>query len=308
MLSLSSAQRQALATAADRSISDALDGSVAGWKPTAPADEAEAVAAVVSLGLPAAAAGWRATLRPLGYHAQITGVFCPTTPKVRFDDIHGQPQPACELADLLIIVEDGATQAPPDRRALLVSAKRTRQPTRALSGPDLVQLDLYQRSPDFSFHNGPYPRNSRDIRQPPGDPADSFAYGLVDLLPGTVGWEQLPPADPLLTGSGRSLGTTLAEMATGQAGRPAIPIGRDDWSSTVDELLRTTLSTVAGRHPGAPPHGFTPLAFPSPAGGGDMGFVLQPPPGGGDPSFRALSVIFVWLTRLAGAEGPARHA
>ena len=44
----------------------------------------DAVAAVVSIGLPDTAAGWTPIVRPLGYQAQITGVFTVQTPQESF--------------------------------------------------------------------------------------------------------------------------------------------------------------------------------------------------------------------------------
>ena len=123
MLSLNSGQRQAMASVADSSISDGLDGTLLGWKSGATKTEPDAVAVLVTVGLPSAAIGWTSTLRPLGYNVHIVGVFCHGTPYVQFSNPRGVQQPPCEVGDILIVVDAGATSAPPDRRAFLVQAK-----------------------------------------------------------------------------------------------------------------------------------------------------------------------------------------
>ena len=308
MLSLSSSTVRQLATAADQAISDALDGTLKGWKLSVPRSEPDAVAAVVSIGLPSAALRWRAALRPLGCQVKVTGVFTHQTPKVSYV---GGATP-CELADLLVVIDD-INGVGTDRRALLIQAKIAHHPTLSLYGSDLVQLQLLQTWPDFQFIHQPYPTNTRRIGAAgtPGLVGDSADYGLIDLLPTPVAWKQLDPANPMTPAHGVAFGETLADMIVGRAGRPATPGGADDWSDTVDELLRTTYAALAGGSYGGKQRGVSTLAFLSslddaalvgisPAG---MAFVLGEPPGGGgsgdiaprDPG--PISVVHVQLIR-----------
>jgi hypothetical protein len=308
ILSLTIAERQALARAADQAVSDALDGSVTGWKTKAPGSEPDAVAAVVSAGMPLAAIGWSPTLLKHHYHVQIIGIFCHGTPYVKFDDAHGAPQPSCELADLLIVMDEGLAKPALDRRALLVQAKIAGHPSKRLSGSDLIQLDLYQRHPDFQFARGPYPRGTRNIRGKPGAVADGFSYGMIDLLPGIVGWEQMPPANLLIMGSGQTLGTVMADMAAGLAGRETIPGGSDDWSDTIEELLSTTFAAVASGSYGSPKRGVTTLAFLNKsAGAAGLGFISQPPDDEERERFERepgpLSLVYVRLSPIEEEDG-----
>lgn len=241
MLALASADITMLGAAADRAIDDALSGRRTGWKTSAPRSEPEAVAAAVSVGLPDTAASWTPILAPFGYQAFVTGVFCHQTPMVDYN----APR-KCELADLLVVIDEGVAPVPNDRRALLVQAKIAHHPTRLSSPGDITQFNLLSTWPTFKFV-GPYPQNWRHIGASgtPGNVADSADYGLIDLSPRPVAWEQVDPANPLASGVGISLGATIARMAAGIAGREAVVRGNDDWSDTVEELLNRTFSSVA---------------------------------------------------------------
>lgn len=302
MLNLTKAERSQLATAADNAVSDALDGTVTGWRSKAPTNEPDAVAAVVSVGMPATAPGWTSVLSPLGYTVQFIGVFCHQTPKVDFLDAAGAAQ-NCELADLLIVVDnDGKPANVTDRRALLVQAKMAHRPALALNGRDRIQFDLLSRWPQFKFSAHHYPKNWRDIGGPGTPPGlfDSASYGAIDLLPSTVAWQQLDVSN-LSMGSGRSFGETLAAMAAGLEGRDATPGGSDDWSSTVEELLSTTYKAIAGGYPGTPWRGVTTIAFAVP--GTSIGLAILPP-GGQPPGLRGerqdgpISVIHIRIRTL----------
>ena len=263
MLSLSLADRNTLAGDADQAISDALDGTTTGWKPYAPRNEPEAVAAITSVALPAAARAWSSTLGPLGYKLEITGVFCHQTPQVTFPKVDGR-QGRCELADLLIVVDEHVGGAPIDRRAVLVQSKIAGHPTKTLSGGDLVQLDLYQNWPKFDFLNkAAYAAFARDFRssRAPGAVSEGRDYGAIDLLPAAVGWEAIDATNPLVIGGGHSLGQAIADMVVGAHGRETHPNGSDDWSLTIDELLKVTYGTVAGGYPGLPSRGVTTPTF-----------------------------------------------
>jgi len=310
MLSLGMMTVAQLAAAADRAVSDALDGTVTGWKATAPLNEPDAVAAMVSAGLPAAAVAWRALLKPLGYQVAMIGIFTHQTPKVSY--VGGAT--SCELADLLVVIDEisgGAT----DRRALLIQAKIAHHPTLTLHKPnDLVQFGLLDTWPDFQFIHQPYPTNMRQIGAPgaPGLVGDSADYGLIDLLPSGVAWRQVDPANPMTPAAGVSFGELLADMAVGAAGRAAIRGGSDDWSDTVEELLRTTYFALAGGGFGGHPRGVTTFSRLSvnddfaangfqPAG---VVHIFGGPPsageGGGEDAPRdpgPISVVHVRLTR-----------
>ena len=124
MLSYNPTLQAQLATAADTEINQALSaagvrpGHPHGWLTGPPTDEPEAVAAVVSVALPALTAAWKPLLAPQGLTAQIIGVFSHQSPYVTFTDSKGGPQQR-ELADLLLVVDD-LTGGTPDRRAQLI--------------------------------------------------------------------------------------------------------------------------------------------------------------------------------------------
>ena len=98
MLTLRQQYEAGLAVVANAAIAQALNaskrlsGGPHGWLLGAPTSEPEAVAAVVSVGCPATALGWKPILNPLGYQVQIIGVFCHQKPYVNFTDRNGQPQ------------------------------------------------------------------------------------------------------------------------------------------------------------------------------------------------------------------------
>jgi len=299
MLTLSNADVLALANSVDASVANALNGSLAWWKSGAPRSEPEAVAAVVSAGLPYAAAGWTATLARYGYNVKIVGVFSHCTPQVEFKNASGVQQRPCELADILVVIDMGAASPPLDRRALLIQAKMAKYPRKSLAGTELTQLDLYQRYPDFRFKYQPYPSNQRNIQRGPGRPSEGFAYGLIDLALSAPVWEQMAPANPLVMGSGCSLGTILAGMAVGMAGRKAIPSGSDGWSDTVELLLTITYNAMARGSFGGNQRGVMTLAFV------DEDFsvfrsgpILQPPTGaareGSDPG--PISIVHITIS------------
>ena len=254
-----------LAIAADTAINTALArGAVVIGQPP-PTAEVGYVAAVVIRGIADLAAAWRPILQPIGLSVRLHGVFCHQAPQVSFTDQAGQ-QRKCELADLLVVVEDHVTGS--NRRwATLVQAKvAAAGGGKHLSQPgDLVQHELLSTWPLFTMPAG-YAPHGRDVAScaHPGLPTDCGRYGLID--PGHFpAWYQQAPSLNLVS-SGTELGAFIAHMVeTGQTryGREATGAG-DDWSFTVEELLARTASlmfTHQASFPGSQPRGATAIAF-----------------------------------------------
>jgi hypothetical protein len=123
-------------------------------------------------------------------------VFCHQSPQVSFVDSTGAPQ-QCELADLLLVVDEVAGGAIRDRRAVFVQAKMFSWGG-TISVPAAVkdQLELYESWPSFQFVYGPYkavPRNFAAAGQP-GRSADSGRYGGINLPPTAPLWEHIVPS------------------------------------------------------------------------------------------------------------------
>ena len=72
-------------------------------------------------------------------------------------------------------------------------------------------------------------------------------------------------------------------MTGGTDGRATAPGGSDDWSDTIEELLRVTSAAAAGGYPGSPSRGVTSIACL--AVGTEAGVSFQMPNGqsGGRP-------------------------
>jgi hypothetical protein len=231
-----------LATAADTAINNVLLEGAPGQ--SIPTGEVGFVAAVVIGGVYKIANAWSPLLRPHGLSIKMSGVFCHQTPRATFTDNHGN-NVSCELADLLVVVEDSTGGRPGRRWAALIQAKMAAPgggQTLTRLG-DLRQLDLMSRWPPFTL-----PRNfapgARDFAtcRYHGQLLDCGRYGLIDGQP-RPDWHQQAPA-PAMPAGGDRLGTFLAQMVeTGQVGygREATGLG-DDWSRTVDELMTQTYS------------------------------------------------------------------
>jgi len=199
--------------------------------------------------------------------AVLNGVFCHGSPQVSFTDAAGTSR-RCELADLLIVVDDCTGTAVSDRRALLVQAKLfSSAGTISTSGTAAHQLDLYSRWPSFTFTSSAYKATSRDFAASgPGLVGESGRYGGIDLSPRPVVWEHIIPSSSMTAGTGTQLADFLSEMVIGSTafGREATPGGSDDWSSTVDELLSVTaaqtVSLAASLSGGSRPRGASATA------------------------------------------------
>ena len=87
--------------------------------------------------------------------------------------------------------------------------------------------EMAASTPDRSLHD-PTARGSAET---------SRAHAIIDLAAATV---EIAGAD-----APSSLGRALVGMAAGEAGREAVGGGADDWSATVDDLLRATLRATS---------------------------------------------------------------
>lgn len=301
-----------LILAAGSSVATALQN---GNPPTiaAPIDEPTAVAAITWVAMPDLIARWRPVLRPR-FRIALHSVFCHQSPQVGFIDRNGAPQ-QCELADLLLVVDEVAGGKIQDRRAVFVQAKMFSRRGRILVPASVKdQLELYEFWHSFRFAHGPYapvPRNFAATGQP-GSSADSGRYGGIDLPPLAPLWEQIiPSTNPRMTrGSGIDLAEFVAGMIVGDAGigRAAHASGRDDWSMTIDEILSITaaqsVTLQASFGPGNQPRrGVKSVALDVPT---LLMFMGRPPPPDADGTVfgtgpdRGLSFVHVRLIAVEG--------
>ena len=171
----SSGLKQNLINAAGRLVAAALQK---GNPPAvaSPSNEPTAVAAVTWVAMPDIVAQWRPVLRPLGFKIALHSVFCHQSPQVSFLDRSGKTQ-RCELADLLIVVDETASGAIQDRRAVFVQAKMfSASGVISISTASRDQLELYELWPSFSFVSGPYKPVPRDFAGS-GQPGSSNEFG-----------------------------------------------------------------------------------------------------------------------------------
>lgn len=209
-----------------------------------PRHEVGFVAAAVLGGVPAIANAWRPILQPVGYQLKISGVFCHQAPEATFTDLNGVTR-SCELADLLLVVED-LTSATQNRRwATLIQAKMAaaKGGKTITEKRDLRQLDLFTRWPAFKLPSG-YCSKPRDFStcSYSGTTLDCGSYGLINKQPNPK-WHQQAPAKTMPPG-GHQLGSFLAHMLTtglSGFGREATGTG-DDWSRTVEDLMNVTFT------------------------------------------------------------------
>ncbi|MBZ9740684.1 hypothetical protein [Mesorhizobium sp. CO1-1-4] len=283
---------KSLATSANTAIDMVLRNGAPGQ--TTPTGEVGFVAAVTLGGVYDIAAAWTPILNPHGYSVKISGVFCHQSPKATFTDIHSNVV-SCELADLLVVVEDHTGGSLGRRWAALVQAKMAAiGGGQKLTQPgDLRQLDLLTRWPSFSLPSN-YTAGKRDFStcSYAGSTLDCGRYGLIAKQP-NPGWHQQAPAAAMPAGGDR-LGTFLANMVeVGQVGygREATGLG-DDWSQTVDELMTRTHArffNYASGFPGRQKRGHSALAMPAAVAPGPFSPFSyfyhggMPPPSGGRP-------------------------
>mgnify|MGYP001452190396 CR=1 FL=1 len=239
-----------LQTAADLAISKVLAN---GGKHTCrPSGEVSAVRAITLDGFDEVAVHWSPILSSLGYSIDLKAVFCHSRPHVTFQPVPhpkyqgGMTPRRCELADMLIVIDHvDPIRKIDDRRAVLVQAKLLKGGRVKPSGKEWIQHELLGWLPKFTFVDTSYDQRTRDFKGKPlvGSPAHTAEYGGIDLNVSSPVWQQeMVQKTPPWFGLPIPLSGFLAFMATGNmnCSRHAIHGGRDDWSFTVDELLRIT--------------------------------------------------------------------
>ena len=183
---------------------------------------------------------------------------------------------------------------------------------------DLNQFDLLSRWPPFSMP-ATFAPGHRDFSTctHPGSTLDCGRYGLIDKQP-NPDWRQQAPANPVPP-AGDRLGTFLAQMLeTGQVGYGREATGlSDDWSRTVDELIRvtggTTFSYVNGLGQQRPFRGSSAIALvvdtsPHDRLGRGIWFDAEPPFGDGpeQPAERdaeGISLVHIGIVDKEDEEG-----
>lgn len=254
-----------LSSAADAAISSVLSHGVPG-QISPPSSEVGFVAAVVLGGVWELAQAWKPLLAPLNLSVNISGVFCHQSPKATFLDAQGMSA-SCELADLLVVVEDYTGVSPYRRWATLIQAKMANAAggqSLSKSG-DLRQLHLMSNWPQFTlpYPYWPGPRDFSTCTQP-GSLSNCGRYGLITGQPNPTWHQHIPAA--VMSGGGVSLGAFLAGMVeTGQTrfGREATGVV-DDWSRTIEELMCHTYAQVFNYRrgfSGSKPRGRTAVAL-----------------------------------------------
>ncbi|WP_293397677.1 hypothetical protein [Phenylobacterium sp. RIFCSPHIGHO2_01_FULL_69_31] len=307
-----------LASAADTAIKQVLLTGATSVGQKKPTGEVGFVAAFVLDGVTEIAKAWKPLLRPHGLSVKMSGVFCHQTPRVTFSYKRGAKK-SCELADLLVVVDDLTSEEPTRRWAVLIQAKMSKVgggQTLSSAG-DLVQLDLLTNWPSFTLPLG-FQQTPRDFStcSYAGAAVDCGRYGLIHPQP-SPDWRQQAPASSMPTG-GAELGTFLARMAEGRVGYGREATGRgDDWSLTVDELLTVTgalafkySAGLAGTHPrlnNKVALVITPADGASPQPWTWGRWAAERPPSGGRPDVppdgpggQGISFVHIGITRYSG--------
>lgn len=254
-----------LQAAADVAISKVLVGGGTHTRP--PNGEVTAVRTMTLDGFDEIAACWSPVLRSAGYRIDLRAVFCHSRPHVTFAPVPHPKHPGgksprrCELADLLIVIDHfDPFQKIDDRRAVLVQAKLLKGGMVRPSGAEWVQHELLGWLPIFTFVDAGYDPRSRDLNGTPliGSPTLSAEYGGINLKTSPPVWQhELPQTMAPWFNSCIPLAGFLAHMATGHmnCGREAVRGGSDDWSFTVDELLRVTAARPITKKKSSPLRG-----------------------------------------------------
>lgn len=240
----------ALTTAADPVITRML--AHGGNHTPKPSGEVTAVRTMTVDGFNEIAKAWSPILKSSGYRIDLRAVFCHSRPHVTFAPVPhpnysgGTTPRRCELADLLIVIDhvDPLTKID-ERRAVLVQAKILKGGVLKPSGQEWVQHELLAWHPDFTFVDPGYDTRSRNFGGVPlvGAPAYTAEYGGIDLKSSPPEWRhELTQRTTPWFNSSIPLASYIASMATGNpaCSRKAVRGGSDDWSFTVDELLRVT--------------------------------------------------------------------
>lgn len=205
-------------------------------------DEPGFVAAVTLGAVPKFAPAWQSMLQPLGYKVSIVSVFCHQTPQVVFN---GPGTGRCELADLLVVVDDLTMPGRPSRSAVLVQAKMLKASGSVSVPGQSDQFHLYSTWPYFRFRSGAYLQHPRNFRSSACGckTLQSGRYGLIDVVSSPPDWHQSAPNATMSATGSPPLGTFIAEMLGqrgGGFGRCCLSPPSDPWSETIDELLRVT--------------------------------------------------------------------
>lgn len=211
-----------MVSVADAAISRSLSRG-APFSIKAPRTEPGLVAAVTLYGIPQMAMDWRKLTKPHGVRLAISAVFTHKAPQVSFKSAVAGGSP-CELADLLVVVDDLN-----GRRAALVQAKMAAgKGTVQISGTkNKAQLDLFTRWPTFDFEEPIYGLKGLNLRRGGGGPTSGM-YGIIDRHwsnpPRVPSWKQMVPTSvPGSVGKASSLGRFIVRMIYGTAGRDAAP-------------------------------------------------------------------------------------
>jgi hypothetical protein len=198
------------------------------------------------------ATAWSPIVKAHGYRIDLRAVFCHSSPQVTFKPLphpnfpSGSSPRQCELADLLIVIDHvNHSQDIDDRRAVLIQAKMLKGGAIKPAGQEWVQHELLAWHAAFEFVDHAYDPRIRDFARTPsiGSVAKTAEYGGLGLTSTTPEWRhELTQTTAPWFHSPVSLGDYLAFMAVGDSscGREAVRNGVDDWSFTVDELLRVT--------------------------------------------------------------------
>ena len=235
------AQARNLATLADLVIERVL--AYGGSQTPRPRDEVSAVETLTRDGFSEIAKAWNPVMSMLQYRIDLHAVFVHSRPQVNWvrpDQTVGR----CELADLLVVIDHKGPGRQQGRRAILIQSKLLKRGQIKLRGKEWVQFELLSQWPAFTFVTPGYAPNARDFLDDSvfENPLNSGEYGGIDL-------KAKPPlcvqemVGPMRTTVGRiSFGDLLVGMACGTdaTGRQAECGGADDWSATVEELLRVT--------------------------------------------------------------------
>lgn len=227
-----------------------------------PTGEVSAVCTMTLDGFDEITAAWSPILKSSGFTLDLHAVFCHSRPHVSFapvphPQLGGNPNPRkCELADLLIVMDHVDPHNNIDeRRAVLVQAKMLKANKLQLSGREWIQHELLAWRQAFTFVDQRYDPRTRDLNSSAvGAPLYTAEYGGIDLKSSPPQWQHefTQTIKPWFGGS-VPLAGYLAQMATGSlsCGREAVRGGSDDWSFTVDELLRITAALPISKSVGS---------------------------------------------------------
>ncbi|MEL7114036.1 MAG: hypothetical protein AAGP08_00345 [Pseudomonadota bacterium] len=223
---------------ADEAFQTALD--FGGLRYPKPQGEVAACKSICFDGFEDLISAWEPTLKHHRVNVQLHSVFLHQSPYVSWPNPMGLKPNRCELADLMIVCDFHNQGSAPERRAVLIQAKieKSKRP-----GVDATQYELISAWPPFSLPRG-YDARERDFRdRPSGDLNLSSEYGWILLRCNQRYWKNTltEPGDQRFHCE-EDLGPFVTRMMWGDAGFGAVCEinGGDDFSFTVDELLRVS--------------------------------------------------------------------